>query len=174
MVRHRWLCWYQSESFTQNLSQYLVKNITKQELAEQFFSEQNVTDREEFLTNSNDIEDLMEQYKDLVYHIGSLLEYGYGKLSAFDPVIIINASSVQRLELMRKAATIDDLIEAVRRGSPAYISGKIPQVIQEGPIRVVNTKVDHPLLNMKRQLKTVETNLREYQDSIKMDSQFYL
>ena len=50
----------------------------------------------------------------------------------------------------------------------------IPKVIEDGPVKQLNNNITQPLLAMQRQLKIVEASLREYQESIKVDSQFYL
>ena len=46
------------------MAQYLAKNITKQELAQQFFSEENVTKREGLFEGITDIQNLMQQYEE--------------------------------------------------------------------------------------------------------------
>ena len=50
----------------------------------------------------------------------------------------------------------------------------IPEVLKEGPLADVNAKVTFHLEKLVEKLKLVEANLREYQGSIEMDSNFYL
>ena len=54
------------------------------------------------------------------------------------------------------------------------IVGRIPEVVKEGPLAEVDGKVTRPLEEMVETLKLVEVNLQEYQESIRMDSDFYL
>ena len=51
---------------------------------------------------------------------------------------------------------------------------RIPEVVKEGPLAEVDGKVTRPLEEMVEILKLVEANLQEYQESIRMDSDFYL
>ena len=157
---------------TESLSQYLVKNITKQELARQFLSDHNVIKKITFLQSIKDMEDSMQQYREFIYDI-SIMLMGYVKLSSWRPVII-NDSSVQRLELIQKALTVNTFSDWAKEGDLWEIIRGIPSVILDGPIRDLNENVMRPILLMSDKYKIVETNLQEYQDSIKMDSQFYL
>ena len=50
----------------------------------------------------------------------------------------------------------------------------ITVLIQDGPIKELNHNVTKPSLAMEQQLKIIETSLKECQDSIRVDSQFYL
>ena len=50
----------------------------------------------------------------------------------------------------------------------------IPEVVKEGPLVDVDTRVTRPLDEMVETLKLVEINLQEYQESIQMTSEFYL
>ena len=48
------------------------------------------------------------------------------------------------------------------------------KVLDKGPMEILEKSVMVPLRDIRDELKAFETNLKEYQDSIKMDSQFYL
>ena len=155
------------------MAQYLAKSITKQELAEQFFGEENVTKREGLFQGIKDIENLMQQYEEGVFMVSDFLWQGYFNLRHGRPVII-NDTSAQSLVLVQKAWTVRSMIEWARNGNLDGIIKSIPEEIIKGPIKEINHNVTEPLLAMERQLKIVEATLREYQDSIKIDSQFYL
>ena len=103
----------------------------------------------------------------------TFLWQGYSNLRHGRPVII-NDTSAQLLELVQKAWTVSSMAEWARIGNLGAIIRNIPEVIQQGPIKEINRNVSEPLLAMERQLKIVEASLREYQESIKIDSQFYL
>ena len=156
--------------FTNNFSQYLNKSITKLELTKQFLSEQNMTEREYLYLNIKYIESLLLTYYEQVHQISRFLELGY----IYSRIIIMNGSSTQRLQLVQKAASVHSLTEYVKSGSLSIIIPEIPELIKYGPIRAMSSNIIDSLLRMQQQLTFFETNLREYQDSIKMDSQFYL
>ena len=120
------------------------------------------------------MEDLMNQYRDRIYESVDFLQEGYVSLARPNPVIILNESSIQRLHVIQKALTNDWLAPYARRGVLVNAVYHIAYQLEWGPIRDLNTNVNEPLLARLQQLKTIETNLREYQDSIKMDSHFYL
>ena len=162
-----------STLITDMMAQYIAKNITKQELAQQFFSEENVTRREALFQGIKDMEGLMQQYEEGVYMVSDFLWQGYFNLRHGRPVII-NDTSAQLLALVQKAWTVSSMAEWARNGNLGAIIRNIPEVIQQGPIKEINHNVSEPLLATERQLKIVEASLREYQESIKIDSQFYL
>ena len=112
------LVWHdvQSSFFTNSMVRYLAKNITKKELAEQFFNKQNVTKREDFLHNIRNTNHLMLQFEQQIHQVLNLMWQGYGNLREDRPVII-NDSSIQCLELIRKALTVDDLSDSAREGN---------------------------------------------------------
>ena len=162
-----------SRLITDMMAQYIAKNITKQELAQQFFNEENVTRREALFQGIKDMEDLMQQYEEGVCMVSDFLWQGYFNLRHGRPAII-NDTSAQLLALVQKAWTVRSMAEWARNGNLGAIIRNIPEVIQQGPIKEINHNVSEPLLAMERQLKIVEASLREYQESIKIDSQFYL
>ena len=173
---------------TESMSLYLVKNMTKRELAQQYLSEQNVTERELFFLSIIDsvnhiqldliqstwhpFENLMKQYESHFYKIIDLMYEGYGNLREEKP-IIINDSNAQRLQLVQKALTVDDLTDLARKGDVKGILQKISNIIA-GSIQHVDYQIMRPLPQIRASLKKVENNLREYQESIKMDNKFYL
>ena len=160
----------------ENIEQYLAKDITKQELAKQFLSRENVTERENFFQDIKKMEDHMQAYQNHIEQVRNYLSKGYYSLRTPTPVSIIDYNSVQRLELVRKAMTVETVESMgnwVRRGDLGGIIGLIPNVIQEN-INELNRNTTESMNDMRLKTKVVETNLREYQDSIKMDSQFYL
>ena len=69
--------------------------------------------------------------------------------------------------------TVESMGNWVRRGDLGGIIRLIPNVIQEN-INELNRNTIESMNDMRLKIKMVETNLKEYQDSIKMDSQFYL
>ena len=158
---------------TDTMVKYLDKDITKQELSHQFFCEQNVIEREALYKDIKDMEDVMQRYQDQIYLISDYLYKGYAHLYNYG-ISIINDSSVHLLELVKQALTVESLADWAQDSQLEYIIENIPIVIRDGPIKAVNRNVTEPLLDMQRQLRTVKTNLRVYEDSIKMDSQFYL
>ena len=157
---------------TESLFQYLAKYITKHELARQFLSENNVTERETFSRRILDSQDLEKQYYHRFNEITIKIIQGYGNLREDRP-IIINDSSAQRLELVRKALTVDDLTDLARAGDVRGIIDKIVYMIYVLLVHV-NDHIMGPAHIIQDKLRRMETNLREYQDSIKVDSQFYL
>ena len=159
---------------TSDIAKYLDKNITKQELAHEFFSEQSISRRQYFLELIVDIENQLKEYDVRLDVIWYLIVRGYTSLRVEHPVVIINDSSVQRLELVKKALTVDYLSDIAREGDLYGIIIKIGLAIRDQPIKHVLDNVMAPLYDIRDRLKTVETNLREYLDSIRMDSQFYL
>ena len=119
------------------------------------------------------MEDALQKYQDQIYLISDYLHHGYLNLKYENPQII-NYSSVHLLELVKQADTVKALADYAQGGFLEDIIENIPIVIRDGPIKAMNRNVTEPLLDMQQQLRTVETNLKEYQESIKMDSQFYL
>ena len=155
------------------MTQYLIQNITKQELAEEFFSEQNVKKRENMFQGVKEMDNLMQEYERSLYIVSDYLWQSYYTLINEKP-FSINGSSVQRLQLVQKAATVDKFTDWAKNGNVDAIIKNIPKVIEDGPVKQLNNNITQPLLAMERQLKIVEASLREYQESIKVDSQFYL
>ena len=163
---------FQHSFVTESMSQYLGKNMTKQELAKQFLSAQNLTKRENFFQRIINSEDFLIDYQTQFKKMIDPMLQGYGNLREQRPVII-NDSSAQRLELVRKALTVDNLTDLAREGDVIGIIDQIRSVFS-GLLWRVQGNVIRPLPEIRNILKMVETNLREYQASIKMDSQFYL
>ena len=89
-------------------------------------------------------------------------------------------SSIQidllQLKLYKEADTIDSQNYDYWHSTHILteIVGRMPEVVKEGPLAEVDGKVTRPLEEMVEILKLVETNLKEYQESIRMDSDFYL
>ena len=164
---------YQRSLLTDSMVKYLDKDITKQELSHQFFSEQEAAKREALYEDIKEMEDVMQKYQDQIYLISDYLHHGYLNLKYENPQII-NYSSVHLLELVKQALTVESLADWAQHGFLEDIIENIQIVLRDGPIKAMNRNVTEPLLDMQRQLRIVETNLREYQESIKMDSQFYL
>ena len=155
-----------------NVRKYLAQNITKQQLAEHFFSKEDV--RENFSYAVEEMEDHMNQYLDHLYLSLEYLSEGYVSLTRQRPIAIINDTSIQRLHLIQKAFTNEWLARFASRGHLRNTIYHIGYEIERGTIWDMNNNVTNPLIERQEQLKIVETNLREYQDSIKMDSHFYL
>ena len=164
---------HQRSLLMDTMVKYLDKDITKQELSHQFFSEQETAKREILYEDIKEMEDVLQKYQDQIYLISDYLHHGYLNLKYEDPQII-NYSSVHHLELVKQADTVESLADFAQGGQLERIIENIPKVIRDGPIKAMNRNVTEPPLDMQRQLRTVETNLKEYQESIKMDSQFYL
>lgn len=168
------LVWHDMETtfFINSMVGYLAKNITKKELAEQFLSEQNVSKREGFLQNIKSMDGFMQEFEQEIYQVLNLMWQGYGNLRE-DKSVIINDSSVHRLELIRKALTVDDLSDSAREGDLWNICFGIQEMMNR-TIKHVKQDIMTPMLLMPGQFKKVESNLREYLEAIKMDTQFYL
>ena len=158
---------------TDNLARYLSEDITKQELAQQWLSPENVNRRRKFLEGITDLENKRQHYDDVLGHIRSLMHNSYFSLRYI--TVIINDSSVHDLELVKKGLTVKFISDHVMEG---YIIRDIiytfVEALREGPIKVYDTTVMKPLQDIREGLEALELNLRNYQDSIKMDSQFYL
>ena len=156
------------------LVRYLSKNITKQEIAQQWLSPENLTERQNFLEGITDLENRKRHYDSLIPLISDLMIDGYYNLRNDRPAII-NASSARHLELVKKGLTVKFLSDHAREGYYIInIALNFPIVLREGPIKIFETTVMKPLQDIREELKEFEMNLREYQDSIKMDTQFYL
>ena len=153
------------------VAQYLDKDITKQDLTKQFLSRENATERERFLQDIISIENLLQRYEDQVHLISMFMCGGYSQLRLPLPVIIINDTSVQRLQLVQKAKTVNYLNNYTKLYEICFF---MKHLIVSGPIEQINRIVMDPLSNIRDKLKMVEAILTEYQDSIKMDAQFYL
>ena len=159
---------------TFDVEKYLAGNITKQQLAEQFLSAQNIR-RREYLSECIDVmEDMMDQYLNQLYLSLDYMLEGYVHLLGQNPVIIINDSSIQHLHVVQKALTNDWLARFARERRLSIMIYHIAYQIEWGIVDDTQDNVTKPLLTRQQQWKIIKTNLREYQDSIKMDSQFYL
>ena len=159
---------------TDNLERYLSKDITKQELAQQWLSPENVNRRKNFLRGITDVENRRERYHDVIASIKYLFIFGYRALR-YDKPRIINDSSVHDLELVKKGLTVKFISDHVTRGDIIWhIMDKFDIVLHAGPMKFFDTTVMNPLQDIREELEVFELNLREYQDSIKMDTQFYL
>ena len=119
------------------------------------------------------MEDYIQAYQNDIEQVSIYLREGYHSLRTPTPVIIIDDNSVQRLELVRKAMTVGSMSYWARRGDLQGITGLIPSVIQEN-INELNRNTTESMIDIRSKIKMLETNLREYEDSIKMNSQFYL
>ena len=157
-------------SLRDTMDEYLTKTITKQELGMRWFSECTLFDREEFLQDIKRIEDNIHEYERSVRLIVDLL---LGMYDSGWSLNIIDESIIPRLQLMKMAATGDSLTDFVREGD---LFGLIDHINE-----IANQLLDHLKTNIlklvsdiPRKIQEFEMNLREYQDSIIMDSQFYL
>ena len=117
------------------------------------------------------IQGLLQRYEDQVHLISKFMCGGYSQLTLPLPVIIINDTSVKRLQLVRKAKTVNYLNNYTKLYDICFF---MKHVILNGPIEQINRIVMDPLRNIRDKLKMVEAILTEYQDSINMDAQFYL
>ena len=161
--------WRNKPFATENIEQYLTKDITKQELAKQFLSEQNVTKREIYFNRIQNIDVLMQRYSG---HMDTIRVYIL--FSAYPGLTyIFDNNYIQQLQLVQKAMTVRSMADLARRGDLSGITWEIENAIDEN-IKQLNQGITEILADMRLKLKTIETNLREYNDSIKMDSQFYL
>ena len=156
-----------------NMAQYLANNITKQELAEQFLSEESVTRREALFQGIKDMWYLIDQYGKGLYVLSDFLLNPYINVKN-EKLVILNGTIVQRLQVVQKAATVHEFTDWTKNGNLEAIFKGIAVLIQDGPIKELNHNVTKPSLAMQQQLKIIETSLKEYQDSIKVDSHFYL
>ena len=156
------------------VDKYLTENITKHELAEQSISESYVARRGSSSSFIEELEDLMKQYLDQVFLSLDFLKAGYFSLTLELPVVIINKTSIERLHLVQKAMTVESLDYFARRGDLWNTIYHIAYEMQSGPIKEMNNNVTKPLREREEQLKIVETTLKEYLDSIRMHSHFYL
>ena len=157
----------------ENIEQYLDKDITKQELPKQFLSQQNVAKRENFFQDIKKMEDHMQVYQNHIEQVRNYLSKGYHSLRTPTPVTIIDDNSVQRLDLVQKAMTVVSMRNWTRKVDLQGIIGLIPSVIQEN-INELNRNTTESMIDIRSKIKMLETNLREYEDSINMKSQFYL
>ena len=176
---YRWVIKFSEVLFvnifsTENILQYISVNITKQELAQQWLSPENVTKRQKFVVGITDLENKKKQYDDLLFFISDLMRDSYYDLKYYRPVII-NDSSVHDLELVKKAMTVKYFsVQATKYNIISRITNNFYKVLDKGPMEIFEKTVMVPLRDIRDELKAFETNLKEYQDSIKMDSQFYL
>ena len=174
---------------TENIEQYLAKNITKQELAKQFLSIQNMSERERYFQNIQNVDSLMQKYRSQISRIRSSL-----KLIINFETEVFGRKRVHQLEVVRKMMTIKILLPCdfpfenqnitelewievplIELNSfSSYLIMEHIQLTADEKIKQLNQNITDPLLDIRLKLKEIETNLREYNDSIKMDSQFYL
>ena len=156
------------------LMQYMAKNVTKQELAKQFLSTANQTKRNTLLEKIDEMEIMLQRFgQEEVDLIQKLLQKSYLKLRYSKPVIM-NESSVHRLDLVRKAMSAEGFSDRAREGHLRSIISEIPALIRDGALMDVRNAVMSPLKRIPDQIKMLEDNFEEYQDSIKVDSQFYM
>ena len=145
---------------TENIEQYLAKDITKQELAKQFLSIQNATKRERYFQGVQNMDFLMHKYRKRVAEaVEYILELYLSLTQRMDD------NTMQHLEIVRKFKTVDLDFENVENEFYKAMEENNKKLAQD---------ITNPLFDMLFKIKTMETNLREYNDSIKMDSQFYL
>ena len=147
---------------TENIEQYLDKDITKQELAKQFLSVQNVIEREKYFQAIKDTNSLMQTYQQMMEQAALNIQLLHHLREVFDDNIL------QRLELVQKLETVQSL------GPEDRLFFYELRKIVEDNIKKLDQIVTDPLFDILFKIKTIETNLREYNDSIEMDSQFYL
>ena len=148
---------------TENIIQYLAKDITKQELAKQFLSIQNVTKRERYFQGVQNMDFLMQKYrKQVAKAVEDILELYLSLTQSMDD------NTMQRLEIVRKLMTVDLDFENV-----FLLKNEFNKAMEKN-IKKLEQNITNPMFDMLFKIKAVETNLREYNDSIKMDSQFYL
>ena len=91
---------------TENIEQYLAKIITKQELAKQFLSLQNITEREKYFQVLHNIDYLTHKYSGQIYRIISFL-----RLTSLMMTDIFDNNSIQQLELVQKAMTVEAMAD---------------------------------------------------------------
>ena len=158
---------------TEDLVRYLSESITKQEFAEQWLFPENVNRKRKFLEGITDLENKRQHYDYVVKSIQTLMINSYFFLRG--RLAIINDSSVHDLELVKKGLTVKHIRDHVTESSIIWtITLFFAEVLREGPMKVYDTNVMKPLKDIREGLEAFEMNLREYQESIKMDSQFYL
>ena len=68
---------HQRSLLMDTMVKYLDKDITKQELSHQFFSEQEAAKREALYEDIKEMEDVMQKYQDQIYLISDYLHHGY-------------------------------------------------------------------------------------------------
>ena len=119
--------WYNPYS-TRSIEQYLDKNITKQEMAKQFFSLQNVTERERYFQGIQNMYSLMQKYLDQINDIVYFL------MSYPDLKNIFDSNSIQQLELVQKAMTVESMADLARRGDLLGITSEIQKAMRENTI----------------------------------------
>ena len=148
---------YLQYTFLNNIYRYLYFEITKQELAEQFLSRENTAEREKFLQDIKNMEDLLWQYEDQVSVISMLMLNGYPQVIWSLPVIIMNDTTAKRrLELVKKAKTVKFITDWDSGGWLELICIKIVNGILDGPIAEINRIIMDPLRDIRDKIKTVE------------------
>ena len=111
---------------------------------------------------------------DELYVMRDLLWRGYVDLESKLTPIVITWNKIPSLKLTQQAYEVTALADKAHNRDLPYVVQNLPEVIHDGPIHDSNVQMMAPLDEMCNKLKMVEANLKEYQDSIKMDSQFYL
>ena len=69
--------------------------------------------------------------------------------------------------------TVESMAGFAREGDLLGITSEIQNVIRENT-KQLKQNITDPVHDIDINLKIIETNLKEYNDSIMMDSQFYL
>ena len=115
-----------------------------------------------------------QAYVDELYVTRDLLWRGYVDLESEVTPSVITWNKIPSLKLIEEAYYVTALAEKAHQRDLPYVVQDLPEVIRDGPLYDSNIQMMAPLDEMCNKLKMVETNLREYQETIKMDSQFYL
>ena len=115
-----------------------------------------------------------QAYVDELYVMRDLLWRCYIDLESKVTPSVITWNKIPSLKLIQKAHGVTALADKADQRDLPYVVHNLPEVIRDGPLYDSNIQMMAPLDEMCNKLKMVETNLKEYQESIKMDSQFYL
>ena len=156
---------YENRFPTENIRQYLAKSITKRELAKQFLSIQSVTKRERYFQGVQNIDFLMQKYQTQIKDPLIDIIISYSEMAT-----TMNDNNKQHLEFVQKLNTIESMGDVENTYRLYY---EFKEVMEEN-IKKLEQNITNPLFDMLFKIKTIEINLREYNDSIKMDSHFYL
>ena len=160
---------YENRFPTQNIGQYLWKGITKQALAKQFLSIQNVTKRERYFQGVQNMDFLMQKYrKQIALAVPGIL-WSYRDLTEF-----MDDNSMPRLQFVRKVMTVESMVglDLANDLELGLVNYEINKIMEEN-IKKLEQNITNPMFDMLFKIKAVESNLREYNDSIK-NNQFYL
>ena len=150
---------------TENIEQYLTKSITKQELAKQFLSIQNMTKRERYFQGVQNMDFLLRKYPKQMHDATVNIMISYQQLD-----YRLDDNNKRRLEFVRNLNTVESMGDLK---NVFFLQYQLEKLTEEN-IKKLDQNITNPLFDMLFKIKTVETNLREYNDSIKMDSHFYL